>query len=124
MRPALVAGLLLAAPCCAQPVSQAPWMTGEQLLRLINYGSLKGFRSPERDLDFERARFYIDGVHDLSEGKSWCYSTQYQPGREALQSDVAYWLRQVPPEQLKRNAADLIVEIWRKRWPCPERRAR
>lgn len=72
-------------------------------------------------MDSERARLYIDGVHDLSEGKSWCYSARYRPGREALQSDVAYWLRQMPPTQLKRNASELIVEIWRKRWPCADR---
>jgi hypothetical protein len=123
MRAALIASVLLAAPCVAQPVSQAPWMTGEKLLRLISYGSLPGFQSAEKELDFERARHYIDGVHDLSEGKAWCYSARHQPGREALQSDVTYWLKKVPPDQLQRNAADLIVEIWQRRWPCPSQEA-
>lgn len=121
MRAALVAGLLMAAPCVAQPISQAPWMTGERLARLISYGSLPGVRSAEKDLDFERARHYIDGVHDLSEGKFWCYSSGHQPGREALQSDVAVGLKRMPSDQLQRNAAELIVEIWQKRWPCPAR---
>jgi hypothetical protein len=121
MRRALLL-LTLPVAALAQPVHEAPWMTGERLLRLLAYGTLPGARSPEQDLDYERARHYIDGVHDLSEGKSWCYSARYQPGREALQGDVAYWLRQAPADQLKRNAAELIVEIWRKRWPCADGR--
>lgn len=124
MRAALILVVLSAAPCSAQPVRDAPWMTGERLLRLMTYGSLPGPRSAEQDLDYERARLYIDGVHDTSEGTSWCYSERSRPGREALQSDVAYWLRKMEPSQLNRNAADLVVDIWRRRWPCAQRRTR
>jgi hypothetical protein len=117
-RASYLIALALSGAASAQPVSQAPWMTGEQLLRLISYASIQGARSPEQDMDSERARLYIDGVHDATEGKTWCYSTRYQPGREALQSDVAAGLRQLRPDQLQRDAANLIIEIWRKKWPC------
>lgn len=78
--------------------------------------------TPEEYVNAERARAYIEGVHDLSEGKSWCYSQRYEPGPDALLDDIYVGLHKLPPQLLKGNAADLIVDIWRKKWPCPDRR--
>lgn len=116
-----VSSWLLMSPSMAQPAAQAPWMTGERLLQLVTFrpGVKNNFDlTPAEFVDAERARAYIEGVHDLSEGKSWCYSQRYQPGPDALLDNVYTDLRSLSPAQLKRNAAELIVEIWQRRWPC------
>lgn len=125
MRALILLCVFLTLPLYAQSLKDGPWMTGERLLRMLTYppGAKNNFDlTPDQYIDSERARSYIDGVHDMSEGKSWCYSERYQPGDEALHADVVMGLRKLPPGQLKRNAADLIVEIWGKRWPCADRR--
>lgn len=73
-------------------------------------------------LEAERARYYIEGVHDTTEGISWCFSERYQPGPDALLDDIYAGLRKLSAAQLKRNASDLISEIWARRWPCSDRK--
>lgn len=122
--------LALSSPALAQPVSQAPWMTGAELVRLYSGEGhaliLEGRGKFTRD---ELARFhdqqnemradaYMDGVHDQTEGKAWCYSARYYPKPDTLRGEVIWELRKLPKDQLKRNAADLIVEAWSKKWPC------
>lgn len=125
MRAAFLLCLAVALPAGAQPVSAVPWMTGERLLKMVTFppGTKGNFDlTREQYLEAQRARYYIEGVHDNSEGKSWCYSERYQPGPDALLDDIYSGLRKLPPARLKRNAADLITEIWATRWPCPGRR--
>lgn len=125
MRAAILLCMALLPPVAAQPVKEAPWMTGELLLKMVTYraGVKNNFDlTPDEYVNAERARAYIEGVHDMSEGKAWCYSRRYEPGPDALLDDIYVGLRKLPPQLLKRNAADLIVEIWRKKWPCPDRR--
>lgn len=124
MRTRLLWTLLISIPCAAQPVSSAPWMTGEQLLKKVTVRpGVKGNfdLTPDEYVEAERARAYIDGVHDTTEGKAWCYSERFRPGPEALVDNVLVELRKLPPQQLKRNAGDLIAEIWARKWPCPGR---
>jgi hypothetical protein len=121
MRALTLLGLALVIPCSAQPVAVAPWMSGARLVAMVTFPpSAKGNLdlTPEQYLNAERARLYIEGVHDATEGKAWCYSERYRPGPDALRDDAEAGLRALPPAQLKGNAADLIVEIWRKKWPC------
>lgn len=119
-------GLALVLLTTTQSVRATPWITGEELLELVTYppSAKNNFDlTPKQYLDAERARLYIEGVHDYSEGKSsWCYSKGYQPKPDVMREAVEIGLRKLPPEQLKRNAADLIVEIWSKRWPCTDRK--
>ena len=118
---ALLVGLAITLPCAAQPVAVAPWMTGGRLVEMIAFPpSAKGNFDLTREqfLAAEQARLYIEGVHDATEGKSWCYSERHRPGPDALRDQAEVGLRALPREQLKRNAADLIVEIWRSKWPC------
>jgi hypothetical protein len=118
MRAVLLAGLVLAAPCCAQPVSQAPWMTGERFLALIAFPPAPGKSELEVHMDAEKAKLYIHGVHDSTEGKGWCYGQPYKPKPDILEDAVIDGVKGLPPAQLKRNAADLFVEIWRAKYPC------
>lgn len=126
MRAPFLFGLLfLALPLHAQSVKDTPWWTGEKLLRQLFSGppNAKGNfdLTPDQYLDSETARAYIEATHDLTEGKAWCYSKRYHPGPDALLDDIMVGLRKLPQEQLKRNAGELITEIWSKKWPCPER---
>lgn len=121
MRAVIVFAVAASISVSAQPTSAPVWMTGTQLLALLTFPAhIKGNldMSPAQYLDAERARLYIEGVHDLSAGKSWCYSRMYPPAPDTVRDAVVMGLRSLPPEQLRRNAAELMVDIWRKRWPC------
>jgi hypothetical protein len=62
---------------------------------------------------------YIQAVHDATEGRDWCASNAHGPLPHELEDDARHTLQRMPDAQLKRNAAELIVEVWRKKWPCP-----
>jgi hypothetical protein len=123
MRAAILLWLIAMLPAGAQPAGEFPWMTGERLLRMVTFppGTKGNFDlTPEQYLDAEQARYYIVGVHEKTDGKSWCYSKRSRPGPDALLDDIYAGLRKLPPAQLKRNASDLITKIWSERWPCPD----
>ncbi|SDF79278.1 hypothetical protein SAMN05428966_12228 [Massilia sp. PDC64] len=133
MRAFLAIGLALASPCNAQPAGVTPWMTGHRLVKLlgnvdpaaVNWTPDSPFRTRAIAAEFEDARNrelvrgFIHGVHDATEGKAWCWSARYKPAPDELEEDARRALQQMSDTQLKRNAADLIVEGWRTKWPCP-----
>lgn len=91
----------------------APWMTGAELLRKLS--------SPT---EAHEAELYIKGAHDASERREWCFAdrTGKAPARPRppdLQAFVRNGLRAMPAAALKRNAADLLIEMWQEKWPCP-----
>ncbi|CAN7437155.1 Rap1a/Tai family immunity protein [Massilia sp. LjRoot122] len=118
MRALFFASLLSVAPSWSQNVSQAPWMTGERFLSLVAFPPIQGKSSLQVHVDEQRARMYIHGVHDATEGKGWCYGQPYKPKPDVLEDAVIDGIKGLSPEQLKRNAADLFVEIWRVKYPC------
>lgn len=121
MRALILLGLATAVPCSGQSVRDVPWMTGARLLEMVSYPpeTKSGLElSRSQYATAERARLYIEGVHDATEGKAWCYSERYRPGPDALREQVEMALRAMPPAQLQRNAADLIVDVWARHWPC------
>lgn len=61
---------------------------------------------------------YIQAVHDATEGKEWCEGKKVRPLSHELEDLTRRALQQMPDTQLKGNAADLIVELWAKKWPC------
>lgn len=107
----LVAKLALVMPTdmTAHATSDVP--TREQLAEfrtIINYNFFEG---------------YITSLHDATEGRAWCYNTTYQiPKGDALVDASRDVLLSLPAEQLKRNAADLLIELWSAKWPCPAER--
>lgn len=119
-------------PAAAQHANVAPWMTGAHLVKLLGNVDLRTvtwnadgpFRSRSiaaESSDRENGEFvhgYIHAVHDATEGKAWCWSDKYQPHPDELEADARDGLQRMSDDQLKRNAADLIVEVWRKKWPC------
>jgi hypothetical protein len=91
----------------------APWLTGAELLRQLS--------TPAEARD---AEIYIKGAHDATERKEWCFKDRSgrappKPRPADLQAFVREGLRALPPAELKRNAADLIIELWQDKWPCP-----
>jgi hypothetical protein len=129
--PFLLAALLtITLPSAAQSVRDYPWLNGERLLKLYSQDGKEVFRkghgkfsrdelaSYHDQMNEARADAYIDGIHDMSEGKAWCYSEKYHPKPDTLRDEVLVELRKLPKDQLKRNAADLIVEVWASKWPC------
>jgi hypothetical protein len=63
---------------------------------------------------------YVDALYDATEGKAWCYNAKYKVPKPDTFWDESRWgLHRLSPVQLKQNAADLLVEIWREKWPCP-----
>jgi hypothetical protein len=120
----------LPALAIAQPVTVAPWMTGMRLLRMhagdgaavIHDGTGKFTRADLIDYHDSKSReaaaAYLDGVHDATEGKSWCYSTTTRPKPAVIKDAALDALRALPADQLQRNAADLLVQAWADKWPC------
>jgi hypothetical protein len=133
MRALILIGLLAGAPCLAQPAATMPWMTGERLVKMLGNtdpntvawkpgGPFRTQAIAAEYMDMANGEFvrgYIQGVHDATEGKDWCWSRKYQPMAHELEFDARHALQRMPAIQLKRNAADLIVEVWRETWPCP-----
>ena len=107
-------------------------MTGERLVKLlgnVNAAAVawtpdspfrsKALAAEYRDMvNGQFVQGYIHALHDATEGKEWCWS-QYKPKPDTLISAATDSLQRMPDAQLKRNAAELIVEVWRKTWPCP-----
>jgi hypothetical protein len=129
MMRALILLAAVALPAAAQPASVAPWMTGERLIKLFD-------RTGQEEVKWENGLYtrqqlvehldrtseeigaaYIRGVHDLSEGRSWCWEPN-RPKPDTLEEQAIWGLRALPKDRLKHNAADLIVAIWAAKNPC------
>lgn len=133
--------LLVAATGCyasaeaAEPAMQpaTPWMTGQRLLTLlepvspdaVSWSSDSKFTKDELAVHYttanvEYVRGYIAALHDATEWKSWCPNPQYKVPKPDTFWDESRWgLASLSPAQLQHNAADLLVDIWRRKWPCP-----
>lgn len=118
MRSAILLAAVVAVPCGGQTVADAPWMTGERLLALIAFPPPPGKSAERTHLDEQSARMYIHGVHDATEGKGWCYGDAGKPKPDVLEDAAMDGIKGLGRTQLKRNASDLIVEIWGNRYPC------
>ncbi|TFW31505.1 Rap1a/Tai family immunity protein [Massilia horti] len=128
----ILLGAMLALPTAAQHASVAPWMTGARLVKLlgnvdpatVNWTPDHPIRSRAAAAEYfdmtngEFVHGYIQAVHDATEGKDWCWSDKYHPKPHELEADARSSLQRMSDAQLKRNAADLIVEVWRAKWPC------
>lgn len=117
----------------SQAVTPSPRMTGERLLkRLESVDPVTGPWSLDSNVSREELAYlhtvtnvefvqgYVAALYDATEGKTWCYSEKYKVPKPDTFWDESRWgLNRLSSAQLKRNAADLLVEIWRSKWPCP-----
>ena len=136
MRALILLGLMLTAPCFAQPPAPSPQMTGESLVKLmgnvdpaqVSWSPASPFRTRAIAAEYidmsngEFVRGFIQGVHDATEGKEWCPGAQVRPLPHEMDADARRELQRLPAAELKRGAADLIAAVWRNSWPCPGQR--
>lgn len=118
----------------AQRPATAPRMTGERLIvKLTPVDPASITPNPRSVLtatdlaeyrgitNREFVEGYISAVYDATEGRTWCRNEKNRtPKPDTLWDESRFGLHRLPPEQLKRNAAELLVEIWREKWPCPD----
>lgn len=140
MRTPILFGLLVVAPCIAQPGAPSPQMTGEALVKLmgnvdpadVSWSPESPFRTRAIAAEYidmsngELVRGFIQGVHDATRGKEWCPGAQVSPMPDELDADARRTLQRLSTAELRRGAAELIVAVWRKTWPwvAKQRRAR
>jgi hypothetical protein len=130
---ALFLALALAIPA-GQASQAAPAVTGEHLLRRlapvdpadVNFrpGGVLRTRAlvaeHRETMNQQYVEGYIEAVHDATEGTKWCFNQKYQtPNPDTLWRESKAGLGRLSSAQLRRRASDLLVEIWREKWPCP-----
>lgn len=107
-------------------------MTGERLLKLLDGADPASVPwSPDSNVSREELAYlhtvtnvefvqgYVAALHDATEGKVWCYDAKHKVPKPDTFWDESRWgLGRLSQTQLKRNATDLLVEIWREKWPC------
>lgn len=122
MRSICVVTLLIACALTPRPARAdggPVYMTGAALLELLDVpAASRGHLSPAQQANADRAYRYMDGVHDATAGTRWCDNAADPPKPDTLYAAAITGLRALPPPELKRNAAELIVRIWSQRWPC------
>ncbi|MTV52400.1 Rap1a/Tai family immunity protein [Pseudoduganella buxea] len=75
---------------------------------------------PVTDSDFrerDRAHYYVAGIKDATQGSLWCFRRALLP--HELNTEVAHALKQRhSAAALKANAAPLVLDELRRRYPC------
>jgi hypothetical protein len=104
-------GLAAAAPdTYAYPFNM---MTGEELVTKL----LKAPTSDHDPFNREIAYAYLNGIKDGTQGSVWCFTGRIKP--DELNVELASALRaRRTAEELKRNAAPLVLDELRRRFPC------
>lgn len=132
--------LLLALGFAASTVDAGaltPRMSGERLLKQLepveagaiaeaagkfSKDELASLRTM-RNVEFVQG--YLAAVFDQTEGTAWCYDPKSKtPKPDTLWDESRWALHRFSATQLKRNAAELLTEIWREKWPCSSGGAR
>jgi hypothetical protein len=102
----------------AQPAEIAPRMSGQMLLDRfqgppnLNGKPLTGLDQMYRTL----AQGYLHGINDATEGRDWCYTGRIKP--DELDDRVISALKNLPADILSGNAAPLVVNFLRHKYPC------
>ena len=67
----------------------------------------------------EFVRGYIAALRDATQGNAWCVNTRYKdPKPDTLWEQSRSGLEALPKARLKENAATLLIDLWRTKWPC------
>lgn len=109
----LLMGTTVVAACARAAPSFAYGMTGEMLVRKLSADNYA-----ERELGV----MYLSGVKDTTQGKAWCLQGTVKP--DELDSELLAELKKLSSEKLLGNAAPLVVDLLRARFPCSTRRSR
>ena len=101
------AGILLPAAWIQADSPFAYGMTGETLLKLS---------AADRYADRALAAMYLTGIKDATQGSAWCAHGVFKP--DELDSELIAALRRLPVVKLRDNAAPLVLDALRTRFPC------
>lgn len=112
--------LLLAwLPAACASVHAAPYvypfntMTGADVVARLTVDPVTDGDFRERD----RANYYVAGIKDATQGSLWCFRRALLP--HELNTEVAHALKaRYSPDALKANAAPLVLDELRRRYPC------
>ena len=88
-------------------------LSGEEFVQLMTHPEQLD-ESNYRDR--ERAYTYLDGVKDATVGTSWCPSKPRKTFELAY--DAADYIKALPPQTRKGNAATLLLAFLSSRYPC------
>lgn len=126
--------LITAGAAYSVKATDAPthWMTGEHLLKRLepvdpatvpwrpdSKWSREELAEQQAVVNTEFVRGFVAALHDATEGRSWCFNHAYKvPKPDTFWEESRWGLARLAPAQLKGNAADLLVDIWRQKWPC------
>lgn len=108
--------LLLAAASTAAAAPYHHTTTGEILVRDFLATSQANVPSPDAVMAHERARGYIDGIKDATQGTLWCYTGNLKPAE--LNYDLIDAVRAAPAAARRSNAAPLVINILATKFPC------
>ena len=93
-------------------------MTGMEVAEKILTPPQPGADFVERDI----AHAYVNGIKDATQGVSWCFNSAIVP--HELNIEIVSAMRKArTEEELKGNAAPLLLAELRKRYPCKRGRA-
>ncbi|PWF45090.1 Rap1a/Tai family immunity protein [Massilia glaciei] len=124
---ALLLGLALtslsqAATPAFKPKPYYPTMTGDRLVR-YHFGPPQPRDNPFLKggdvVDHERARGFMDGIKDATQGTVWCFVAG-KP--HELNDDIAGAISKLGPEEQKGAAAPLVISALRQLYPCAAKR--
>ena len=122
MRSLFLLALAVTLSCNSQPSAVVGRQTGQTLVEQW-FGVAAKPISERTPSDIELMRYaagYLAGVADASQGKAWCYSRLVKA--HEIDSELMLAMREMPPDQLRtRAAADHVVYLLTKRFPCPRK---
>lgn len=112
--------IALAIPTLSHSQPYAFSLTGDMLIRKF-YGP--NFTKPLTGPDYlerEVVRGYLNGIKDATEGSAWCYVGNLHP--DELDTILVMALERLPAYARKANAAPLVVDVLKQKYPCPVRK--
>ena len=121
MKPPFFLCLCLALPVAsaiAQPADLAPRLSGKSLVEQFLGPPEEAKEMKARTFAYhQHAKGYLDGINDATEGSLWCYTGRMKPHERDLALIVE--LAKLPPSTLRENAAPLVLDFLRRKYPCP-----
>lgn len=104
--------LSLSAGICQANAAAVPRVTAEALVNGTGSTDDTPFSVAER----QYLSGYLAGVADTLEGKLWCDKGRVKTVE--IDADVLWALKDMPKEKLHVNAAILVGEVLRRKYPC------
>ena len=105
--------LLFALPLAASAAPYPFTLNGDQFLQMMSPANPTGYEYLQR----EKAYSYLDGLRDGTEGSAWC-DLPHQLKTPDLASELADDIAKLPGVERKKNAAELLLQQLKRRYPC------